>query len=220
MSDQTKAPYNEMMQGDFARHLGAVTRSVTEVTRDGKPARSVTLERTYDTTPEDLWSAVTNPERLPRWFLPISGDLRRGGRFQLEGNAGGTITECEPPRFLATTWEFGDSVNWLEVSIHQETGGAALTLAHICPIDDHWHKYGPAAVGIGWDLGLLALGLHLSNEDGPDRFDEEAFAATPEGKSTMVDLSENWRKAAIASGDDPALADEAARMTAAFYIGS
>lgn len=205
---------------DSTKHLGVVTRTVTELTRDGKAARSVTLERTYDTTPNDLWDAVTSPDRLPRWFSPVSGDLRQGGRFQVEGNAAGTITECEPPRFLATTWEFGGGVSWLEVSIHQEAGGARLTLSHICPIDDHWRKYGPSAVGIGWDLGLLALDLHLSGEHGPDRFDEEAFVATPEGKAAMVGLSESWRDAAIASGDDPIPAEQAAKATAAFFTGS
>jgi len=200
-------------------HLGAVTRTVTQVTRDGKPARNVTLERSYDTSPEDLWDAVTNPERLPRWFLPVSGELKLGGRFALEGNAAGTIEECEPPRYLSTTWEFGDGLSWLEVRIGRKANRAALTLSHICPIDAHWRKYGPAAVGIGWDLSLLGLGLHLSG-DGPDRLDEEAFAATAEGRAAIVGLSKGWRDAAVASGDDRTLAEEAHRLTAAFYTGS
>lgn len=41
-----------------------------------------------------MWDACTDPERIPRWFLPISGDLRLNGRYQLEGNAGGAITEA------------------------------------------------------------------------------------------------------------------------------
>ena len=44
-----------------------------------------------------MWDAVTSAERIPRWFLPISGDLRLGGRYQLEGNAGGEVLECAPP---------------------------------------------------------------------------------------------------------------------------
>ena len=31
---------------------------------------------------------------------PISGDLRLGGRYQLQGNAGGEILVCEPPQHL------------------------------------------------------------------------------------------------------------------------
>ena len=44
-----------------------------------------------------MWDACTDPERIGRWFLPVSGDLRLGGRYQLEGNAGGEILRCEPP---------------------------------------------------------------------------------------------------------------------------
>ncbi len=128
---------------------------------------------------------------------------------------------CLRPWILARCSSVGETcaLDNNTISIHQEANGAALTLSHICPIDDHWRKYGPAAVGIGWDLSLLGLGLHLSRPDG-DRFDEEAFAATAEGKATLVGLSESCRDAAIASGDEPTLAEQAARMTAAFYSGS
>ncbi len=54
MKDLTRKP----TPVDFAAHLGAVTRTVGELTRDGKPARNVTLARTYDTTPTDLWNAM------------------------------------------------------------------------------------------------------------------------------------------------------------------
>ena len=83
--------------------------------RDGRPARAVTLSRGYATSVEDLWDAVTNPERIPRWFLPVSGELEPGGRYQLEGNAGGLITACEPRSHLALTWEFGEDLSWVEV---------------------------------------------------------------------------------------------------------
>jgi hypothetical protein len=69
------------MKFNFHAYLGAVTRTVTVLEREGKPARNVTLERLYDTTADDLWDAVTNPERLPRWFLPVSGELKLGGRI-------------------------------------------------------------------------------------------------------------------------------------------
>ena len=92
-------------------HLGAVDRTVSSLERDGQAARAVTLARSYATTVEDLWDAVTKAERIGRWFLPVSGDLELGGRYQLEGNAGGTITHCERPSFLALTWEFGGDVS-------------------------------------------------------------------------------------------------------------
>ena len=52
--------------------------------------------------------------------MPVSGDLRLGGRFQLQGNAGGGITRCAPPRHLAVTWEFGGQVSWVDVRLFEE----------------------------------------------------------------------------------------------------
>ena len=58
------------MDFDVAGHIAAVERSVSSLERDGQPARAATLARTYPTRLEDLWDAVTNGERIPRWFLP------------------------------------------------------------------------------------------------------------------------------------------------------
>ena len=54
---------------------------------------------------------MTNGERIPRWFLPVSGELGPGGRYQLEGNAGGVITVCERQSHFALTWEFVGDVS-------------------------------------------------------------------------------------------------------------
>jgi len=207
------------MQFDFSTCLGEVTRTVSELEREGKPVRNVTLERSYDTTTDDLWDAITNPERLPRWFLPVSGELQLKGRYQFEGNAGGRITECVPPRLVSVTWEFGGGIGWVEVRITSEgVARSRLTLSHICPVDDHWEKYGPGAVGIGWDLGLCGLAVHLL-DGGSDRFDEDVFAGSIEGKAFIVSAIEDWRRAAVAAGEDPSLAEAAAKLITAFYTG-
>lgn len=200
-------------------HLGAVERTVSSLERDGKPARAVTLARSYKTRVEDVWDAVTNDERLPRWFLPISGDLKLGGRYQLEGNAGGLITACDRPSFLAVTWEFGGEVSWVEVQISDEGEGLArLTLTHTAHLSKHWTEYGPGAAGVGWELGLMALTLHLAQPSKP-RLDEEAFAASPGGKTFVTGSSEGWGQASIAAGTDKEAALAAANQTTAFYTG-
>ena len=207
------------MNLDVERHLGLVERSVSELERDGKPARAVILARNYGTSVDDLWDAVTNGERIPRWFLPISGELKLGGRYQFEGNAGGVITACEPPDYLAVTWEFGGSVSWVEVRLAAEgTGRARLTLIHTAHLSDHWDTYGPGAVGVGWELGLLGLALHLARPDAP-KVDEATFAASPEGKAFVVGSSEAWGGASIAAGTDRSAALAAAGRTTAFYTG-
>jgi hypothetical protein len=50
---------------------------------------------------DQVWDACTNPERIPHWFLPVSGDLRLHGRFHLQDNASGTIERCDPPKTAA-----------------------------------------------------------------------------------------------------------------------
>ena len=75
------------MEIDIGNVLGSVTRTVRNFAKDGKPASTVTLSRLYDTNVDDLWDALTNARRIPRWFLPIEGDLKLGGKYQLEGNA-------------------------------------------------------------------------------------------------------------------------------------
>jgi uncharacterized protein YndB with AHSA1/START domain len=207
------------MNFDFRAYLGAVTRTVSDLEREGRPARRVTLERGYDTTVDDLWDAVTNPERLPRWFLPISGDLKLGGRYQFQGNAGGAITDCVPPRFVAATWEFGGGVSWVELRLTSEGDARSrLALSHICPIDDHWRRFGPGAVGVGWDLGLVGLAFHVAGQP-LEGFDEASFSASAQGRAFILGASEGWGRAAVASGEDPAQAEAAAKSTAAFYTG-
>src|SRR6186997_2517574 len=75
------------MEIDVARVLGLVARSVRNFEKDGKAASAVTLTRLYETSVDDLWDAVTSKQRIPRWFLPVEGDLQLGGRYQLKGNA-------------------------------------------------------------------------------------------------------------------------------------
>jgi len=207
------------MNFDFESHLGAVTRTVSSLEVEGKPARAVTLGRSYNTTIEDLWDALTNAERLPRWFLPVSGDLKLNGRYQLKGNAGGAITGCEPPKHLALTWEFGGDVSWVEVVLSaNDAGQARLELTHTAHLSDHWTQYGPGAVGVGWELGLVGLELHITQPNEP-QLDEAAFAASPEGKAFITGSCKGWGQAAIEAGEEPEAAQAAARRTTAFYTG-
>ena len=207
------------MEFDYEGHLAAVERSVTSLDRDGQPARAVSLIRSCAATVEDLWDAVTNPERIPRWFLPVSGDLEPGGRYQLAGNAGGAITACEPLSHFAVTWEFGGDVSWLELRVSDDGAGRArLTLTHTQHLSDHWDSYGAGAVGVGWEMGLLGLSIHLAHPDQPMP-DETAFAASPDGRAFITGSSERWEQAAVAFGTDPGAARTRAGHTTAFYTG-
>jgi uncharacterized protein YndB with AHSA1/START domain len=208
-----------IMLNDIERHLGAVERRVVSLERDGAPARAVILSRIYETTVDDLWDAVTNKERLPRWFAPVEGDLQIGGRYQVENNAGGEIVQCEPPRMFSLTWEFGGDVSWVDVKLKAESLEAAhLILTHTAKMSPHWEQFGPGAVGVGWELGLLGLALYLADAEA-DKLDEGAFAASAGGKVFVRGSSEKWGGAAISAGEDPKKAVASASRTAAFYTG-
>ena len=200
-------------------HLGAAERTVSSPERDGSPARAVSLSRSYETTVEDLWDAVTNGERIPRWAMPISGELELGGRYQLEGNAGGVITSCERLSHVSLTWEFGGDVSWVDVHVSDEGAGwARLTITHTARHSEHWDTYGSGAAGVGWELALLGLAFYLKQPNDP-KPDELAFVTSPDGKAFITGSSESWGQASIAAGMDPDNALAAARRTTGFYTG-
>ena len=200
-------------------YAGAIVRSVKSVDRDGKPAKAVVATATYATSIEDLWDAITTAPRIRRWFLPINGDLKLGGRYQLEGNAGGTITKCDPPHAFATTWEMQGQTSWIDVRLSAVNTGTALELTHTAIVDDaFWPTYGPGAVGVGWDLGLLGLQRHIESpatERPPEA--DTSWPTSPEALDFYRRASTAWGKAAEADGMVNAM--EAAENTRRFYSG-
>lgn len=210
-----------MQFDDIVRHVGAVTRVVHSRDHNGKPARVVIATRTYDTDPEDLWDALTSAERIPRWFLPVTGDLRLGGRYQIQGNAGGEITQCEPPKLLAMTWEYGGDVSWVTVTLSPGAGGGtALQLEHVAHVgDERWAQFGPGAVGVGWDSMLLGLAYHTDSGASVQPGEGMEWLGSPQGKEFVRATSADWGRAAIAGGDAAEDANAAAERTRAAYSG-
>jgi uncharacterized protein YndB with AHSA1/START domain len=207
---------------DVVHQISSVDRRVGSRTLEAGEARTITISRVYDTPPEDLWDACTNPERITRWFLPISGDLREGGRYAFEGNASGTIERCDPPHRIDATWEYGGETSWVELRLTPEPDGRTrFALAHIAHVDDErWAQFGPGAVGIGWDHGLLGLALHIAGgADRPDRAEVEAWQASDDGRRFVRLASERWTGASIAAGTDAAEAQAAGTRVADAYTG-
>ena len=202
--------------------IGAEVREVAEREHEGKPARVVIASRLYHTDAEDLWDALTNAERIPRWFLPVEGELRLGGRYQLKGNAGGTITRCDPPKALNITWEMGDGMSWVNVRLAPEGKDTRLTLEHIvhsAGVEAFWTQYGPGATGVGWDLGFLGLGLHIESGESVPPEANATWMASDEAKAFMRACAGAWAAAHVAAGEAPEVARGMAERTAAFYTG-
>ena len=207
---------------DVSGQVNAVRRQVGTRMLEAGEARVVTVARIFAAPIEDVWDACTNASRIPRWFLPVTGDLRPGGRYQLEGNAGGTIERCDPPHSFAATWEYGGDVSWIEVRLTAEAAERTLVeLEHVAAGDEErWAEFGPGAVGIGWDLGFLGLAGHLEGGVGVEPADAAVWMASAEGRDFMERSSERWRDASVAAGTEVAAAEAAAQRTTAAYTGT
>lgn len=213
---------------DTARQIDAVTRTFRVEERDGARYNVQSLTQTYPATLEDAWDAVTTAERIAGWFLPISGELRLGGRYQLQGNAGGEILECAPPSdgraSYFITWEFGGGVSWVRILLDAVEDGTRVTLEHSASASDlpseFWDTYGPGATGVGWDGGLLGLALHLGAGEGSLKPAEAAaWAVSDEGKHFYRLSADSWAAAHIASGASEEAAKAAADNTYRFFTG-
>lgn len=213
---------------DVNAQVEAVDRRLRAIDLDGAPANVQTLTQDYASDIDDVWDAVTSGERIPRWFLPISGDLRLGGRYQLEGNAGGEVLDCAPPSDgtagYRVTWEFGGGVTWLAVRLTSlDDERTRVELEHTARAGDippgFWEQFGPGATGVGWDGGMLGLALHLAGDASltPETAAEWAF--TDEGRAFYRAAADAWGDAHVESGAEPDVAARAADATYAFYTG-
>jgi uncharacterized protein YndB with AHSA1/START domain len=181
---------------DIVNQIGAIDRQVEKRRVAGGEGIAVVLRRSYDAPIEDVWDAVTDPDRIGRWLMPVSGDLRVGGRFQLEGNAGGEILRCEPPRLLDVT--FGGETSVVELRLAPGGDGETLLeLTHTVPIDMAGSGAGSLYVGPGWDGALMGLALHLR---GDVTGDPVAAASSPEVQRFSARSVAAWAAAVEGSG--------------------
>ncbi|WP_405089765.1 SRPBCC family protein [Micromonospora sp. NBC_01392] len=209
---------------DVTGQISAVERRIGDRTLPAGQARVLTISQTYDAPVADVFDACTNPERIPRWFLPVSGDLSVGGRYRLDGNAEGTVQRCDPPHGFAATWEFGGEVSWIEVRLRDAGDGRTrFELEHVAHVDDQrWAEYGPGAVGIGWDLALVGLASHLGTGQVPagggvDPAAAVGWMASEEGRRFVTESGARWTAASVAAGTPTDQARAADERVVAFY---
>ncbi len=171
--------------------------------------RSLLIRREYDAKIADVWDAITDPERLRRWFLPVTGDLREGGTFQLKDNAGGEIRRCDAPNLLAVTWAYGDAAaSDVEIRLSETAGVTRLELHHapvaetidfggrdIDPVLND-AETGVWGLGAGWEMGAIALASYLTGEFPADT---AAAEMPPELLEAANRISAAWSDVVAAS---------------------
>jgi len=194
---------------DIANQIGATSRQVAQQHTERGETVVVTLERRYAAEVADVWQAITDPDRVRRWFLPLTGDLREGGAFQLENHAGGDIMTCEPPRHLVAT--FGGESSIVDLVLAGEGDQTLLKLTHSVPIEMAGSGAGALYVGPGWDGALLGIAQYLAGEVASDPV---AAANTPEVQDFNVSSIKEWIAAVEASGTADADTISAAQQAA------
>ena len=125
----------------------------------------VRVEDRYDTDIDDLWSALTDPRRLARWYGQVEGDLRPGGEFhgRLEYWEGtGRVEACEPPqRLLVTTRGVDESYDEaIEATLAADGDQTILVIeTQGMPLDL------VGAYGVGYQIHAENLAAHLAGRE-------------------------------------------------------
>ena len=118
------------------------------------------MERWLKHPPEKVWRAMTEPQRLADWFPgKIVPELREGGKVEFGFGGDGVVTDLDPPRLIAYTWDT-DHLRW---ELHPDGDGTRLVLLHT--FDD---RAGAASFGAGWHTCIVALDLALDGRAGED----------------------------------------------------
>jgi uncharacterized protein YndB with AHSA1/START domain len=150
--------------------------------RSAEGAGVVRIEDRYDTDINDLWSSLTDPGRLARWYGQVEGDLRLGGRFRLhvedaDSDAIGRVEACDPPRRLLVTTRETEESYQRGKGVPPYDAGLEVTLA---PDDDRtvlvievrgMPLNAIAFYGAGWQIHAENLASFLA---GRERGDTEA----------------------------------------------
>ncbi|MGW5668694.1 SRPBCC family protein [Micromonospora sp. NPDC003776] len=158
-------------------------------------AHSAIMRRVYSAPIDDVWSAITEPERINRFFLPVSGDLHEGGHFSIEMNANGEILKCEKPHLLRLSWSAqGDVPDEVEIRLTEVKGGTQLELEHASVRDvfvSSDPKTGEWGIGAGWEPPLKYLGKYLAGEL-PDKSSLEWYQPNEEDANLSRDAGMAW----------------------------
>jgi len=161
---------------------------------------SVRLRRRFDASIGDVWAAITEPARLVAWLGTVTGDLRAGGEYRIEGNAHGPILACRPPFHLELIWDFAGPTE-LDVRLAEAPeGGTLLELEHVAIIPDEYVA-GVGQFASNWDFVLYLLDEYLHGTL-PAQAREWTVGQnlTPEIDRLLAGSIERWTELAAAQG--------------------
>lgn len=215
-----------MTQREPAPAIDAVRRAVDIEQGDEAAHVTVSLTTNLSQAPVQLWPRLTDPAELAKWYGPVQGDLREGGSFAAPGGAHGRVLEAAAPHQLSLTWEYGNSVDALEIRLDPEDDGTTeLELTHTSDLaPEVFEEFGPGAIAVGWEIALMGLAAytdgwhHTCQGDVP--VPGPLWLASGQAAEYVRGWSIRWAAASIAAGTDEELARRGEAATARAYGGA
>lgn len=126
---------------------------------------TIRVEDVYPTTIDELWDAVTVPDRLARWVATVTGDTAVGGsfhaRFTSTWDGPGRVESCDPPHGYVLVMEPGSpDETRISVRLSEADDGTRLVVedAGIPAAEQLAH-------GAGWQVHLEDLRSMLEGRD-------------------------------------------------------
>ena len=162
---------------------------------------SVRLRRRFDSPIQAVWAAITEPAQLEKWEGRVSGDLRAGGDYQLEGNSHGAILTCNKPHHFAVIWDSTGDPTELDVRLAEAPdGGTLLELEHVAVIPDEYVA-GVGQFASNWELGMYLLDEYLHDTLPPEALDwAVGERLTPALEALISRSDEQWTELARSQG--------------------
>jgi uncharacterized protein YndB with AHSA1/START domain len=150
----------------------------------------VRMEDRFDTDVDDVWSAITDPSRLARWYGEVEGNLRPGGEYRARlvssGSEGtGRVEACEPKQRLQVRFKDADEPDEdvIEVTLIADAHGTAVI----------WEERGMpldllSAYGAGVQIHVEDLADHLAGRERRDDVKARWNALHPAYRDLAADL--------------------------------
>ncbi|AKU18996.1 hypothetical protein VV02_16340 [Luteipulveratus mongoliensis] len=124
----------------------------------------VRFEQHYDSGAADLWDAVTDPERLARWFAPVEGRFGVGEAFTICFDDGDVpecrVIECVAPQRFSFEWPHASGATVVTAEVRPDGDGSVLVLTHA-----RLGRSQAAGYAAGWDAYLRLLTDHLAGRE-------------------------------------------------------
>ncbi|MGY1822375.1 SRPBCC family protein [Geodermatophilus sp. SYSU D00079] len=156
----------------MTQHDAHARRGVVRPGADGR--QRLEFRRSWPDPVDDVWAAITEPDRLARWIGRYEGERGPGGTgtFTMafeEGEHTGAavrIVECDPPRRLVVEWT-AEELGWrLELDLSSDGDTTTLVFSQaLAP--------GMAAGDVlgGWHWYLDRLDAEVAGTAGPGEWE-------------------------------------------------